>query len=177
MPPQGSRPCRLRLPQQVHRGGSGPGEGPQPQHGPDGNDASANWSHSGDDTCPTLGPTDCRSRLPPARDPRRALDQNDYLGSYGDGRYALFDLARDPSGSRNLASKNPELLSNMMQGMVQELKAMEAGYPIQGGQRFEPVIPLQWMAGLTCRNCQFPCWPYCGICKYSFVTPTRSGLE
>lgn len=66
----------------------------------------------------------------------------EYLAE-GDKRYALFDLAKDPSESRNLASENPELLVNMMQGMVEELKSMEAAYPIQAGQRFEPVIPLQ----------------------------------
>jgi hypothetical protein len=53
----------------------------------------------------------------------------------------LFDLASDPSESNNLAEKNPGKLKSMMQGMVRELKSMNAVYPVKNGQKFEPVIP------------------------------------
>ncbi len=61
----------------------------------------------------------------------------------GDKRYALYDLAKDPSESRNLAAENPEQLTSMMQGMVQELESIEAVYPLHVGRPLEPVIPQQ----------------------------------
>jgi arylsulfatase A-like enzyme len=59
----------------------------------------------------------------------------------GAEHYMLFDLASDPSESNNLAEKNPGKLKSMMQGMVRELKSMNAVYPVKNGQKFEPVIP------------------------------------
>jgi arylsulfatase A-like enzyme len=59
----------------------------------------------------------------------------------GEDRYGLYNLANDPSESQNLASKNPERLQKMMRGMVHELDAMNAVYPMREGHRLEPVIP------------------------------------
>jgi arylsulfatase A-like enzyme len=59
----------------------------------------------------------------------------------GDDRYALYDLASDPSESSNLAADNSEQLRSMMQGMVRELESMDAVYPLKDGQTLEPVIP------------------------------------
>ena len=59
----------------------------------------------------------------------------------GDERYALYDLAKDPSESRNLATEYPEQLTSMMQGMVHELESMQAVYPMQVRHPLEPVIP------------------------------------
>ncbi len=59
----------------------------------------------------------------------------------GAERYGLYDLARDPSESRNLAAENPEKLRSMMLGMVGELESMEAAYPVKAGRTLEPVIP------------------------------------
>jgi arylsulfatase A-like enzyme len=61
----------------------------------------------------------------------------------GDQRYALYDLASDPSESQNRATKNPEQLRTMMQGMVRELKSMDAVCPVKDGQPLEPVIPQE----------------------------------
>ena len=58
----------------------------------------------------------------------------------GDSRYALYDLATDPSESRNLATADPERLAGMMRGMVRELESMNAVYPVDGGRRLEPII-------------------------------------
>ena len=59
----------------------------------------------------------------------------------GNDRYALYDLASDPSESNNLAAKNPEKLKSMMQGMVRELDSRNAVYPVKDGQTLEPVTP------------------------------------
>ena len=64
----------------------------------------------------------------------------EYLAE-GDKRYALYDLANDPSESRNLAREFPGRLTSMMQGMVQELESMEAVYPVQAGRELGPFIP------------------------------------
>ncbi len=58
-----------------------------------------------------------------------------------DNRYALYDLASDPSESRNLAVENPEQLRSMMLDMVQQLKSMDAVYPVKDGLQLKPVIP------------------------------------
>ena len=62
----------------------------------------------------------------------------------GDERYALYDLAKDPSESRNLATEYPGQLTSMMQDMVEELESMEAVYPAKAGRTLEPVIPRHW---------------------------------
>ncbi len=56
-------------------------------------------------------------------------------------RYGLYELAADPSESRNLAAENPDQLKRMMQGMVRELEDMGALYPVKDGQMVEPTIP------------------------------------
>jgi arylsulfatase A-like enzyme len=61
----------------------------------------------------------------------------------GDNRYALYDLATDPSESNNLAEEQPEKLRSMMQGMVRELESADALYPVTDGQALEPTIPLE----------------------------------
>ena len=58
-------------------------------------------------------------------------------------RYALYDLASDPSESHNLAAEKPEKLRSMMQGMVRELKSMDAVYPVKDGLLLEPAIPQE----------------------------------
>jgi arylsulfatase A-like enzyme len=58
-----------------------------------------------------------------------------------DSRCALYDLASDPSESKDLAAEHPEQLRSMMQGMVRELEAMDAVYPVKDGRPVEPVIP------------------------------------
>ena len=64
----------------------------------------------------------------------------DYFAK-ADKRYGLYNLADDPSESNNLAKKNPEQLSRMMKGMVSELNAMNAVYPVREGRPLEPIIP------------------------------------
>ena len=59
----------------------------------------------------------------------------------GQDRYSLYDLAKDPSESQNLAAKNPERLKKMMRGMVRELESMNAVYPVKDGQTLEPIAP------------------------------------
>lgn len=58
-----------------------------------------------------------------------------------ENRYALYDLASDPSESQNLASKNPKKLKSMMQAMVRQLESMNALYPVKDGRPLRPVIP------------------------------------
>ena len=59
----------------------------------------------------------------------------------GDDRYALFDLAADPSESTNLAGEHPGKLRTMMQGMVRELESRNAVYPVKDGKKLKPLIP------------------------------------
>jgi arylsulfatase A-like enzyme len=61
----------------------------------------------------------------------------------GSKRYGLYDLASDPSESRNLATEKPEKLRSMMQGMVRELKSMDAVFPVKDGLAIEPIIPKE----------------------------------
>ena len=59
----------------------------------------------------------------------------------GENRYGLYDLARDPSESKNLAAEHPEQLRSLMQRMVRELEFMDAVYPVKDGRQLEPIIP------------------------------------
>jgi len=59
----------------------------------------------------------------------------------GANRYALYNLATDPSESKNLAAEKPEKLKSMMQCMVRELESMKALYPVKDGEEVKPVIP------------------------------------
>jgi|LWDU01.1.fsa_nt_gi arylsulfatase A-like enzyme len=61
----------------------------------------------------------------------------------GEDRCSLYNLAKDPSESHNLAAENHEKLRSMMQGMVRKLESMNAVYPVKDGQRLEPVIPRE----------------------------------
>ena len=59
-----------------------------------------------------------------------------------EGNYELFDLANDPFEQDNLAEKEPETLARLMRGMIEQLEAMEAVYPIdEAGSPITPVIP------------------------------------
>ena len=66
----------------------------------------------------------------------------EYLAE-GENRYALCDLAKDPTESKNLAAGDPEQLAHMMQGMVRELESMGAAYPVEAGKPLEPIVPQQ----------------------------------
>lgn len=59
----------------------------------------------------------------------------------GDNRYSLYDLANDPGESQNLASEHPERLRSLMQGLVNELEAMDAVYPVIEGKPLHPILP------------------------------------
>jgi len=65
-----------------------------------------------------------------------------YLAKDAD-RYALYDLANDPSESNNVAAEQPGKLRSMMQGMVRQLKSRNAVYPAKDGQTLEPVLPQE----------------------------------
>lgn len=64
----------------------------------------------------------------------------EYLEQGGD-RYSLYDLASDPSESRNLAAVAPDKLRSMMHDMVRELESRDAVYPVKEEQILEPVVP------------------------------------
>ncbi len=58
------------------------------------------------------------------------------------GHYELFDLRKDPFESNNLASKHPNILNVMMEGMVQQLRSMNASYPVDENENaLLPVVP------------------------------------
>ncbi len=58
----------------------------------------------------------------------------------GNERNALYDLAEDPSESRNLATEHPELLRSLMRSMIQKLESMDAVFPVNGGRSLHPII-------------------------------------
>ena len=60
-----------------------------------------------------------------------------------DARYALYDLANDPSESYSLATEEPKNLRRMMQGMIRELESRNAVYPVKDGQPLAPVMPKE----------------------------------
>jgi len=64
----------------------------------------------------------------------------EYLAE-GHNRYALYDLSKDPSESKNLALSNTQQLKGMMQAMVQQLNAMNALYPVKHEKALRPIIP------------------------------------
>ncbi len=57
-------------------------------------------------------------------------------------RYELFNLAKDPFESKNVAKENPEVLKKMMQGLVAQLKQHDAVYPQdKDGNVLKPIVP------------------------------------
>ena len=58
------------------------------------------------------------------------------------GTYQLFNLAEDPFESTNLTNSNPEKLGSMMKGLIAQLEAHEASYPIDDeGKELRPKMP------------------------------------
>lgn len=56
--------------------------------------------------------------------------------------YQLYNLAKDPFESTNLAAKNPERLGRMMRGLIDGLEAQGAVYPIdEEGKAQKPKMP------------------------------------
>ncbi|QEF99789.1 Arylsulfatase [Stieleria maiorica] len=61
---------------------------------------------------------------------------------FADGNYELFNLADDPFESTNLAKSRPEVLKQMMQGMIAALQQHDAVYPIDdSGNAVVPQLP------------------------------------
>ena len=57
-------------------------------------------------------------------------------------RYELFNLAKDPFESTNVAKDNPEVLKKMMQGLAAQLKQHDAVYPQdKEGKAMKPIVP------------------------------------
>jgi arylsulfatase A-like enzyme len=60
----------------------------------------------------------------------------------GGARYELFNLADDPFENENLASKKPDRLLSMMEGLARQLEEHHAAYPQdKEGKKLLPVIP------------------------------------
>ena len=60
----------------------------------------------------------------------------------GGEHYELFNLAKDPFESTNLASSEPKELKRMMKGLIQQLEEHEALYPIdEQGKPLPPAMP------------------------------------
>ena len=58
------------------------------------------------------------------------------------GHYQLFNLARDPFESTNLANSNPRELKRMMKGLINQLEKHQAVYPVDGdGKELRPKLP------------------------------------
>ena len=67
---------------------------------------------------------------------RRRLRENSH--------YQLYNLAKDPFESTNLAESNPEQLRVMMKGLIAAMKDHGALYPVdkeEGGKPLEPKMP------------------------------------
>ncbi len=62
-----------------------------------------------------------------------------YMKSGGD-RYELFNLTQDRDESNNLASKQPEMLREMMTAMNDSLEGANAQYPIKDGKALRPSL-------------------------------------
>ena len=61
---------------------------------------------------------------------------------FSGGNYELFDLAKDPFESNNLAEAKPDELRRMMKGLISALEAHKAVYPVDGqGKALQPRLP------------------------------------
>ncbi len=59
-----------------------------------------------------------------------------------DGNYELFNLALDPFESKNLADSEPQVLKQMMQGLIEALENHHAVYPVDdAGNPLQPQLP------------------------------------
>ena len=59
-----------------------------------------------------------------------------------EGNYQLFNLAKDPFESENLANAEPQVLKRMMQGLIEQLEKHEAVYVVDDkGQPLKPQLP------------------------------------
>ena len=56
-------------------------------------------------------------------------------------RYQLYNLADDPFESTNLATKKPDQLRAMMQGLIAGLEQTNALYPVAEGNDQTPLKP------------------------------------
>lgn len=59
----------------------------------------------------------------------------------GDPRFELFNIAKDPFETTNLADENAEQLNVMMKTLVSELNDKKALYPEKDGKSLEPIMP------------------------------------
>ncbi|MEM7145325.1 MAG: sulfatase-like hydrolase/transferase [Verrucomicrobiota bacterium] len=83
---------------------------------------------------------------------------NDYFTTYREGdwkliynyfpdpserreRYALYNLAQDPSESKDLSNTRPVLLKELTEAMVRSLQDMNALYPFADGRVQVPIVP------------------------------------
>ncbi|QDV68782.1 Arylsulfatase precursor [Rosistilla carotiformis] len=61
---------------------------------------------------------------------------------FDDGHFQLFNLASDPFESTNLAQSHPQELKHMMQGLIAQLAAHDALYPVDdAGNALRPQLP------------------------------------
>ena len=64
------------------------------------------------------------------------------LIQFKDGNHQLFNLADDPFEQKNLAKSNPQELKRLMKGLIAQLEAHEAVYPVDvNGKELRPKIP------------------------------------
>ena len=63
---------------------------------------------------------------------------------FSGGNYELFDLAKDPFESNNLAASKPDELQRMMRGLMSALEAHKAVYPVdENGRALPPRLPTE----------------------------------
>ena len=64
-----------------------------------------------------------------------------YLPTKNVKRYALYNLAADPTESRDVAEANPKQVKRLTQAMADQLVRSDALYPIVDGKEVKPIIP------------------------------------
>lgn len=62
-------------------------------------------------------------------------------GVSGNSHYQLYNLAKDPFESTNLAKSNPKELHRMMKGLITSLKQHDALYPVASKDSSQPLKP------------------------------------